>query len=370
MTTFRRNLALPASGPVLLFIACSAPILWLIAHGGLMALPLALVFLAAFSGYAIALVDCLAHGREVPVLAIESLNPTHDFRPLLAGVLIGVSLVLCETALGSLPVAAALLVIVLVLLSLPASLALLCLDERRITAFSPWHVFRLAARLGRGYAVYAAVVGLYAGLLVAASRALSGISLVLLAETALLSLAAGLGGLLYDQRSEIGLAVHSSPEHDQARAEQADGRERERILHEAYGMTRAKRADAAWEALSAWARDRGNRVDDLEWLQSRTALWTDRRISARFVQEIVTGHLRLGDTTSALDAVERWLAGGDAYRAATARELGRLIGLARLSGRAKLGEDLLDACGAAYASDPEIAGLLARRHAPDAGNDR
>ena len=326
MTAFWRNLALPVSGPVLLFIVCSAPILWLIAHGGMMALPLALVFLAAFSGYAIALVDCLAHGREVPVLSIETLNPTHDARPLLAGILMGVALAVCFAAGHFLPAPAALLATGLVLLTLPAALALLCVHEHRLAAFSPWHVGRLAVRLGKSYGVY---------------------------------------GLLYDQRAEIGLEVQRSPELDQARADRQDDLERERVLHEAYGMTRAKRVEEAWEALSVWTRGRGNRIDDLEWLQSRTALWADQRISARLVREVVSGHLRLGESPAALDAVERWLAGGGSYRSATARDLGRLVGLARLSGRAKLGEMLLDACGSEYAGDPEIAGLLAHRVAPD-----
>ena len=365
MTAFWRNLALPVSGPVLLFIVCSAPILWLIAHGGMMALPLALVFLAAFSGYAIALVDCLAHGREVPVLSIETLNPTHDARPLLAGILMGVALAVCFAAGHFLPAPAALLATGLVLLTLPAALALLCVHEHRLAAFSPWHVGRLAVRLGKSYGVYALLVGVYAVLLAAASSELSGVPLAMLVETALLSLAAGLGGLLYDQRAEIGLEVQRSPELDQARADRQDDLERERVLHEAYGMTRAKRVEEAWEALSVWTRGRGNRIDDLEWLQSRTALWADQRISARLVREVVSGHLRLGESPAALDAVERWLAGGGSYRSATARDLGRLVGLARLSGRAKLGEMLLDACGSEYAGDPEIAGLLAHRVAPD-----
>jgi hypothetical protein len=365
MTSFWRNLASPLSGPVLVFIACSVPILWLVANGGLFALPLALVFLAGFSAFAISIVDHLAHGSSVPVLAIEGLNPTHEGRPLMAGTLIAAALGGCHGALQALSGVAALAVVLVTLLALPAALALLCVDARRVTAFSPWHVTRLALRLGSAYGAYALVAGLYAAVLVGTWGKLALVPYAVLVETALLSLAAGLGGLLYDRRAEIGLTARVGPELEREAADQADARERERVLHETYGMTRAKRVDAAWESISRWLHDRGDRLDDLEWLQERTALWPDRRISARLVREIVSRRLRRGETDSALDFVERWLAGGSDYRTSSARELGRLVGLARLGGRAALAERLLDACGAVYAADPEIAGLLARRRPVD-----
>jgi hypothetical protein len=370
MTSFWRNLASPLSGPVLVFIAVSVPILWLIANGGLFSLPLALVFLAGFSAFAISTVDHLAHGSPVPVLAIESLNPTHEGRPLLAGILIGAALGGCNSAMRLLPVIAALPIVLIVLLILPASLALLCLDARRLTAFSPWHVGRLALRLGSAYGIYALVAGAYAAVLVGSWGRLTLVPYAVLAETAVLSLAAGLGGLLYDRRDKIGLRARIGPELEREEADRADARERERVLHEAYGSTRAKRVDAAWDVLSGWLRDRGDRLDDLEWLQERTALWPDKRISARLVREVVSRRLRRGDTNAALDYVDKWLAGGADYRTSSARELGRLVGLARLGGRNGLADRLLDACGAAYATDAEIAGLLARRAAMNSARRR
>ena len=361
MPAFLRHLRTPFSTPVLLFVAASTLLGALAARAGMFGLPLALVVLYAFVGYALALVESQSQGKPLPVLTIEMLNPAHHARPLgmLALLLMCAGLgLLAERAFGTLGAG---IVAGLELLALPAMLALLCVDDSWLAAISPVHVARLIAALGWRYVAFLAVTAVYAALCAWLAQRIAPSLAGAASDFAVLSLATLLGGIVYDRREHTGIDAWIAPELDEARVRAEDERRREQVVHEMYGLMRANKPQAAWEAASAWLGARGNAPQDAEWMRDRIGGWDDRRVGDRLTRELVARYLRLGDNDEALRVIGDWLARGGDYRAGSARELGRLIGLARMAGHDSLVDALLGRCSAEYASDPEIAGLLARR---------
>jgi hypothetical protein len=349
MPAFLRHLRTPFSTPVLLFVAVTALLASLAAKAGMFGLPLGLVVLYAFAGYALALVESQSQGKPLPVLTIEMINPAHHPRPLgmLALLLMcaGVGL-LADHVFGT---TGAAVVVGLELLALPAMLALLCVDDSWFSAVSPVHIARLVAALGWRYAAFLAVTAAYLGLCAWLAQRVAPSLAGAASDFAVLSLATLLGGIVYDRREYTGIDAWIAPELDAAKERSAHERRREQAVHEMYGLMRANKPQAAWDVASAWLSAGGNSPGDVDWMRARIAGWDDRRIADRLTRELVARHLRFGDNDAAVQVVGEWLAGGGDYRPGSARELGRLIGLARMAGRDSLVDDLLGRCSADYA---------------------
>lgn len=368
MKSFFVDLVRPLRGPSLIFMATSVAILFLILNGGLFALPLALTFVAAFAALTLATVDATAHGMPVPVLSIEMLNPLHDSRALFAGILLGSWLALGASVAHSTGARTAAALGVTALLILPAQIAVLCVSARLVTALSPVAVFGLIRSLGARYLLFISAVLTYGGLLILALGRTSLLVYILLVEAALLSLATALGGLLFERRDAVGLVTRDVTTLAGTESQRKAEAEREQVLHDAYGILRGGNGPGAWQVIETWLHGCANREEGLQWLLTRTAAWPDRRIGDRIVRDLVSLQLRAAQGAKALDVAERWLNDGGQFRAASARELAKLVGIARMGDRVALAERLLDASGPAFASDPEIQAIEMKRR--NAAGDR
>ena len=361
MKSFFVDLSTPLRGPLLVFMATSVAILFLVLNGGLFALPLALTFLAALAALILATIDATAHGMPVPVLSIEMLNPLHDSRALFAGILLGSWVALVATAAHSTGARTAAALGVGAVLILPGQIAVLSISERLLAALSPFAVVGLIRALGVRYVLFILAAVTYGGLLLLALGRTPLLVYILLVEAALLSLAAALGGLLFGRRDAVGLITRDAVTLADAEAQRRAEAEREQVLHDAYGILRGGNGPGAWKVIETWLRDRANPEEDLQWLLTRTAAWPDRRIADRIVRDLVSAQLRGAQGAKALDAAERWLNDGGQFRATSARELAKLVGIARMSDRVALAERLLDASAPAFASDPEIQAIEMKR---------
>jgi len=359
--SFLRHLLTPFCAPVVMFVGVTTLLGAIAARAGMFGLPLALLVSYAIVSYALVLVEAGSHGKPVPVLSIEMINPAHHARPLgllalvaiATGSVAGVSV---EIGPGYAYALAALFAFVL-----PAMIALLCVDDSWLSAVSPVQILRLLRALGVRYLAFLAVSAGYMALVAAIAPRVAWLCVGAVAQFASLGLAILLGGVLYDRRSETGIEAWVSPERDGARQDAAAEREREAVVHDMYGSMRANKPQAAWDSASRWLAPRGNQTADILWLRQRVRGWDDRRVADRLTRELITQYLRRAQDAAAMDTAQDWLASGGQYHPGSARELGRLIGLSRLAGRDALADELLDRCSAGHAEDPEISNLLARR---------
>jgi len=367
MPALIRHLFAVFHAPVLLFIGTTTGGLLLAMHAGLFGLPLALLLAWAVASYALELVESQAHGKPIPLLSLEMINVAHNQRPIGALVLVGAWTWLIATLGNGYGVPAALVGTTAAIVILPAMIALLCVDDSWFCAVSPQHLARLVRGLGVRYLAFLVLAALYCAIAAWAIPLSPVPARIVLVQFVMLSLCLLLGGIVYDRRNELGLDAWVTPEGAAAKDLAEDHRQRERVIHEMYGLMRANKPQESWDVAAAWLTARAMTPADLLWLRERIAGWEDRRIADRITRELISQYLRRGESAAALGTVEDWLGAGGNYRPAQARELGRLVGLARMAGNALLAQRLLDACSAEFAADPEIASLLARRARERAG---
>jgi hypothetical protein len=93
-----------------------------------------------------------------------------------------------------------------------------------------------------------------------------------IAMFAVLAIFSVLGGALYERRHELGLETWHSPEQMHEKAQLDETRLRTAAVMDAYGLTRARMHDKAWEQLQTWLISRGKHVEDLRWLIERLAV--------------------------------------------------------------------------------------------------
>ena len=362
LARFAARLWSGGAGRLLVYLPIASVGLALAALAGLFGLPLALVLCGAHVSYCFEIVERVALGRPVPLLSYETINPAHNLRPLILVLLVLLGLAAgghllrpaLETLAGRFLALGALSLV-------PAVLALLCVDDSWPQALSPRRVLGLVRALGITYAALLGLVGVELAALHWLSPHVPALWLIPAVGFASLSLSAALGCALYAKRTELGLEAWSTPERHAAVESAAAARETEGVVDDMHFAMRAGNLAGAWKRASEWIVGRGTRPADLRNLITRTADWPDRRIADRLTAMLVRRHLRYGESEQAVSTLNAWRIAGGQFEAQTARELGRLIGLARLGEHHALAEWLLVACSVPYREDPEIRGLLERR---------
>lgn len=345
----------------LLFAACASLGLALASRAGLLGLPLAAILLSWLAKYAFVLLEAEAHGLPPPVLSIEMVNPFDERRPL--GALLWFATAAGATgAIHSLLGAhAARAFAIVCAAAAPAALTLLAIDGSWLRALNPAAGLRVVQGLGVNYAIVGVVGIAYLYVAALAVAALPLLPAIAVPTVLLLSYATLLGGAVWQKRDALGLDAVADPARGVERETRAAARELDRVVDAAYGQLRAREPLLAWEALDAWLAAQRRSPDAYAALLQRASAWPDTRPAERLQRELVTRLLALGRPGDALLSIESAWRGGRRYVPASARELARLVGLARELGHAATADRLLEECGTAHADDPEIAALRARR---------
>ncbi|HUO78732.1 MAG TPA: hypothetical protein VMU00_01195 [Steroidobacteraceae bacterium] len=338
--SFLAGAARAFAGPPLGLVALATVVLAIGDAGGLLGIPVLVLCGYWVFTYAYLLVAATAHGRPLPVLAVEHANPWHEPRPLLQFVLLATAAGLAWWLDRHVGAWAAAAVGALALLGFPASLALLAVEGEALRAASPLAMARVAAGLGARYAALVVLAAGYAALLAALARVAPRIVLLAAAQLLLFSLATALGTALYARRHQLGLDAWQSPERDAERAARDAERERAALATELYGQIRARHPELAWRRASEWLQAAGREPEAIRWLRDRALEWGERRFADRLGEELVARLVALGRRGEALAEVEAcWRRGGECAPAdyrdrdvleGVARELGRDVALARL----------------------------------------
>ena len=355
----------PARGGAAGVVVVFAILLSVAAKAGLPGIPLALILISWLFKYAYVLFDHVVRGvDEPPALDINMVNPLNEQRPIAQVIIlaaVAALVILTARVLG--PVAGTLLAAV-ALLFFPASVAILGLEGNLLKAVYPVALVRMVAGLG---VMYAGVLSLIAGVVLALGIA-AQLSLWMPVQIAVgmfvvLSIFSVLGGALYERRHELGLETWHSPERTAEKERQADEKQSDSVVTEAYGQVRVGAHQNAWALLQSWLASRGHAPEDYLWVRDKVVAWPDARYADRLTQEYVDRLLAAKRDGEALDAVRDRLRVDKAFRPKSAAATLRIAQLAAGGGGAAgVARVLLSDFGERFAGDPlvETAAALAR----------
>ncbi len=337
MSALLPYLRAPFGTAALLVLGCFWIGIMFAARAGLAGLPLALILFSWFSKYCFVVLDAtLAGAREPPPLAIEHVNPIDEQRPL--GLLAWIGLtVLAVRAIGThLGWPVELAAGVLGCAALPAGIAVLGLTRNPLRAAWPPDLWRCAHGLGRDYfALLTTMLVAIAGVTALARSSAALPITALVAQLALLSLFALIGGALHENRAMLDLAISTPAERAAARDAREHLAARARMLDRAYAQANTRQSAAAWSELTGWLAAH-EADDEYDALLDATGRWSDTSLADRLTDAYLARLLGAGQTGRAVAVLERRVSERPAYRPADPTQLVRLAELAALAGKPAL----------------------------------
>jgi hypothetical protein len=369
LSSFLRYLLLPATSfTVLVFIAVVSLGFALALHSGFLGLAMAGLLSLWLFNYGFVLLEAIANGaRETPVLAIEMLNPVHEWRPVilvaivfLAAFLLGLVAVYGDARL-------AVLLGIVFFVALPASTGALAVGSSRWQAVNPvvlWHIVR---SLKFSYAVIVAMVLLYGfvdwqllredlvnwSLLGSRLLDLRGWGVTAWGVFAWLSLFTLMGGSLYEHRIELGHDAADSPERREAHRQAQIHRERGKFLDRVHAQARSGNLAGAWATIEGELAEHHHRFETYDWLLDALSDREDARLARRLAQDYVARALGR-DNARATQIAQRGLRIDPAFRPRSGAQCLRVADLLRLTGDRQGAQSLLRDFATHFPGDPAI----------------
>ena len=188
--------------------------------------------------------------------------------------------------------------------ALPASIAVLALEEHPFKALSPLHMARFIHGLSFLYLAVLAAIAVGAALAYAWWLWMPLLPLRLLGPLfVILSVVSLLAGAIYTRRDHLGVEVWRSPERREERQRQEEDRGIDRIVDLAYNQARLGAHAVASGILKDWLASRGNRPEDYRLLCGRLAKWNDSRHLLDATATCVERLIQLKRNGEALDMV-------------------------------------------------------------------
>jgi hypothetical protein len=356
------HLLRPARGGAAGVLIVFAVLLSIAAQAGLMGIPMALILTSWFFKYAYILFDHTVRGfDEPPTLDIQMLNPLDEQRPLAQVAILGLIYIAVEFARRTLGPSTALVIAAAAALFLPASVAILGLEQNIFKAAYPVAWVRMVLRLGPMYALVLAIIAGYSLLIALLGRWDLWLPVrIALFMFCILSIFSALGGALYERRHELELETWVSPERTAELERKHDLRQSEKEVTEAYGQMRVGSHTQAWQLLQTWLTARGNAPDDYRWLCGRVAAWGDPRYITRLTEDYVDRLLTLKRTGEALDVVSARLTHDPSFRPKTAAATLQIARIAAAGGGTpRVARTLLADFPARFAGDPCVPAATA-----------
>ena len=253
--------------------------------------------------YCYVIIEHIADGAaEPPVMATDMLSP-FEIRPWLQLALVFLGGWACYAIGGK---AGVVLGVVLILL-LPASIAVLGVGEPVYQAINPLTLLRLVRGLGPYYLVILASVAVYAGLFALLDRLnvwryFQHLA-QLLCEISFFSL---IGGALYLRRKQIGFEPSRTPERAAASAEAERQKLRAKMLDEVFqGVRLGKHVDAT-RPLAQWLGDldESTLVRDGLFVAEQAVRWDYTQSLNTVGSTLIRNMLRAGRADAALSVFE------------------------------------------------------------------
>ena len=345
MSELMRALAMPFQMASLLFVLLTSVVLGFFIGGGLVRLVVSiasiLLMLVWLTQYALHLIDDVANGvRESQAASVEMATAFLDARawvhPALA-VAVAVLLYLK-------PEVPALPVLIGAALLFPASIGACAITGHALDALNPVELARVMRGFGIWYPLVAAfVLGCAVLGMVVVQRLDSMMLIVAIIEMLLLIVYAGIGGVLFVRRRELGFEPRQSPERLAQRAEEERRGMRQQFVDGLYKDLRVRESARAATSAARWLRE--SRPDhlkgDVHAILQAGLQWNEPREYPRLLRGLLPVLLELKQPMLAMSVVDAGLALTQGFAPATESETAALVSYAQHTGRRRIAQALL-----------------------------
>ncbi|HEX3838858.1 MAG TPA: hypothetical protein VHW25_18030 [Steroidobacteraceae bacterium] len=334
------------SAPLILVVVLT--ILWtlFIKFGRFIGIPADFILLSWFFKYCYALLDAVVAGhKDLPVMSVEMINPVDEQRPLIQAIMVSLGFIASWWVYHSIGPMEGIGLGVVLLIALPATVALLAISDSWVHAISPVAIGRVVKGLGLSY-VGAVLVTLGGALaIIILALGLDSLLLILaLAQFVLLAMFSFIGGAIFESRVELQLDTRTHGERVAERDDKHHADARGAVLDRAYALLRLKRRSEAWTHLQAWMRQHcpaTHPFTEYHALQEATCSWDEPIIGDQVTNEYLGRLLANDETGMALEALQVRLKSNPGYYPQGQAYAQRLTELVRLSGRKALSRQLL-----------------------------
>jgi len=352
-----RYLMLPLRGACGILIGVFTLLLLVAIQAKFLGIPLALILLSWFFKYAFVLLDHVADGAaDPPVLSIEMVNPANEQRPL--GLLLLV--IAGYSASGSVGVwlggTAMWVLRALGLTLLPAVVAVQATTGSVLASLNPLAWLDLMRRLGPYYGwillCIAGFVALAKGVVTQWLGVLPLTACIALLLYGWLAVFAMVGGVLFEQRVELGFEARYAPERVQARHDAERDRERDRFMDGVFAEWRGGAVHNAWHTIERHLATSADTTIELEWLYERAKTWPDQRLASRLAMELVPRLLAARRLGRLLQLTQARIKADARFRPLTSAQLIKLVELARDAGDRPTARALLEEFDRHFPNDP------------------
>jgi hypothetical protein len=342
-----RYLLMPLRAEPLILVVILT-ILWtvFIKFGGLFGIPGDFILLSWFYKYCYALLDAVVAGhKDLPVMSVEMLNPVDEQRPLIQAVIVSLAFMASWWAYHSVGPIAGLTLGALLIMLLPATVALLAIGDSWIHALSPVAIARVIKGLRLKYlGILAITLGGAQALFFLALNLDSLVLILALAQLLHLAMFCFIGGAIFESRVDLQLDTRTYGERVAERDDKHHADERGAVLDRTYALLRLKRRSEAWANLEAWMRKHcpdTHPFTEYHALQQATCAWDEPVIGDQVTNEYLGKLLANGETGMALEALQVRLSSNPGYYPQGQAYATRLSELVTLSGRKAMSRQLL-----------------------------
>jgi hypothetical protein len=176
-----------------------------------------------------------------------------------------------------------------------------------------------------------------------------------------LALFAMLGGVLFEQRTELDFQARYAPERIQARHDAERERERLRFLDGVFAQWRGGAVHNAWRTIEHHLQTSADPAAELDWLYERASTWPDQRLASRLAMELVPRLLAARRLSKLLQLTQMRIRVDPRFRPLSSAQLIKLVELARDAGDRPTARALLEDFERHFPNDPlhgSIAHLL------------
>jgi hypothetical protein len=227
----------------------------------------------------------------------------------------------------------------------PASLGACAITGHALDAVNPAELARVMRGLGIWYPLVAAFVLGCAWLgVVAAQRLPSTILVVALVEMLLLLVYAGIGGVLFVRRRELGFEPRHSPERIAEREEEERRGTRQQFIDSLYKDLRVRESTRAAASATRWLRESKPQhlKSDVHAILQAGSHWNEPREYPRLLRGLLPVLLELKQPMLAMALVDAGLATARDFAPATEAETVALVNYAQHAGRRRVAHTLLN----------------------------
>lgn len=330
-----RVLLVPFHVTSLMLVAAFSVLFAFLDYGGMFGFAAGVLAQIWIVKYCYVLIEDIADGAlEPPVMSTEMLSP-FEIRPWVQLAIVIAGAVACNALGGN----AGVLLAAILLVVLPASIAVLGVGEPFYQAVNPLMLYRLIRGLGPYYLLILISIPIYLGIL-ALLESWGAWGLVTHAATLLceISFFSLIGGCLYLRRHQVGIEPSRTPERTAAREETERVKLRAHMIDDVFQQARIGKYVEATRPLAQWLRtlDGETAALDAQFIAAQAMGWNMPAGLNTIGSTLIRHLLRAGRPDTALRVFERLRERNPTLTLDSPDDLRMLIDFAEGAGRDEL----------------------------------